>query len=207
MLSCPRFGWWNTWNEIISWGGKGNSFPLRERTLQGAEGKGHFLPAGFQIKCSLCFPGVHIQKKKKSCSDPQNNPKRAMGRFDNGTVHWERAKGLKSPSYQAAYRESIIPCLSDATCSGSRLSFPHWIVFSHLLLQMFQGHWKLESPVSDRAGEQIGGGLRGTSPEWGSPFFQHSSCLSHWKQGMQSPDMLHNRLWLNFGWTFPHKTR
>ena len=119
-------------------------------------------------KVQFMFPWSSHSEKKKSCSDPQNNPKRAMGRFDNGTVHWERAKGLKSPSYKAAYRESIIPCLSHATCSGSLLSFPHWIVFSHLLLQMFQGHWKLESPVSDRAGEQIGGGLRGIPPEGGA---------------------------------------
>lgn len=79
MLSCPRFGWWNTWNEIISWGGKGNSFPLRERTLQGAEGKGHFLPAGFQIKCSLCFPGVHIQKKKNHVVTLKTTPRELWG--------------------------------------------------------------------------------------------------------------------------------
>lgn len=59
------------------------------------------------------------KKKKKSCSDPQNNPKRATGRFDNGTVHWERAEDLspqvtKQPKEKALFHTWAMPHAPDS---------------------------------------------------------------------------------------------
>lgn len=41
-----------------------------------------------------------------------------MGRLDNGTVHWKRAKGLSSQVTKAVRRESIVPRPSHATGPG-----------------------------------------------------------------------------------------
>lgn len=49
------------------------------KCVQERGGRGTLLPAGLQIKLGLCSLRVDFQekkKKKKTCSDPQNNPKR-----------------------------------------------------------------------------------------------------------------------------------
>lgn len=122
--SCPLF-WWEEhvkWNRLPSAErGKAIASHLCQHTFQEVEEKGHFLPAWVQIQCSLYSLGVHIQKKKKkkSCSDPQNNPKRATGRFDNGTVHWERAEDLspqvtKQPKEKALFHTWAMPHAPDS---------------------------------------------------------------------------------------------
>lgn len=80
------------------------------KCVQGRGGRGTLLPAGLQIKLGLCSLRVDVQEEKnKTCSDPQNNPKRDTGRLHNWSVHLETEKGLQSSTYKATHRESIIP--------------------------------------------------------------------------------------------------
>lgn len=54
------------------------------KCVQGRGGRGTLLPAGLQIKLGLCSLRVDVQEEKnKTCSDPQNNPKRDTGGLHN----------------------------------------------------------------------------------------------------------------------------
>lgn len=96
----------------FSWMGKATASIFFQHTLQG---EGTLSACWAPNKALFMFPwSSHSGKKKKSDSDPLNNPKRAIGRLDNGIVHWERAKGLssrvtKQPKEKALFHDPAMP--------------------------------------------------------------------------------------------------
>lgn len=83
----------NILNEIIylQLGGRRQELPTRINTYYREEKRRDISTCWAPNKTQFVFPWSS-HSEKKSCSDPQNNPTRAMGRLDNGTVHWERAR-------------------------------------------------------------------------------------------------------------------
>lgn len=83
----------------------------------------------------------------------------------------------------------------------SELSVPHGMVFSHLLLQMFGGHQKPESPVSDSAGKHIAGelGARSLRSEALSVLWlSHRPCEQRMQNPIEPGKSTVIKPWLNF---------
>lgn len=160
-------------------------------------------------KALFMFPWSSGKRKKKSHSDPLNNPKRAIGRLDNGIAHWERAKGLsslvtKQPKEKALFHAPAMPH-APIVAFFSTLN----CVFTSIVANV--------SRPLEAGGSCFWHGWRadcqglegGTFPEEGAlvlntPVFSQSL---EGKNAKTRPACCPNRLWLNLGWTFPHKTR
>lgn len=151
------------------------------------------------------FPYSWLSGGKKTRSDPQNNPKRDTGRLHNWSVHLETEKGLKSSTYKATYRESIIPHPGLAPCPNHCFLFHTELCF-HIYCCKCLGPPEARESSFWLSWRAHCWRARATFPEEWSPFplrLSHRPC----EQRMQTPLCQQSRLWLNLGWTFPHKTR
>lgn len=128
-----------------------------------------------------------------------------QGRLHNWSVHLETAKGLKSSTYKAAYRESIIPPPGLAPRPNQCFLFHAELCFHIYCCEWLGPPEASESSfwLSRRAHWWRAGG---TCPEECRSFRALAGSQSS-EQRMQTPQRRQNRLWLNLGWTFPHKTR
>lgn len=120
--------------------------------------------AGVQIK-RFMFPWSAESERKKSCSDwPSKQAQGAMGRLDNGTVQWKRAKGLSSQVTKAVGRGSIVPSPSHATGPGPAFLCTLNCVFTSIVANV-SGPQEVGEPGFWHGWRTDCRGTKGTFPE------------------------------------------
>lgn len=128
-----------------------------------------------------------------------------MGGFIIDQFTWRQQRGLnplhtKRPTGKALSLPQALPHAPiSAFCSTRNC------VFTSIVANGW-GHQKPASPVSDSAGEHIGG-------ELGAPALRSVALSGLWlahsplSKECKPPQRRQNRLWLNLGWTFPPQNK
>ena len=191
-IGLPRVAhnWSNlTHNIPFSWEGKSSSFPLMSAYITESKREGMLFTCWTLNKAQFMFPWSS-HSEKKSCSDPQNNPRRGIGRSYNGPVHWKE-QGVLNPRVTKQPKEKAL-CHAWAMLHVlDRCFLFHTELCSHIYCcKCFRANsnWRVQFL------KQLESRLVG---DWGAvplrrePFFSTLQLSPHrWKQRRQSPLML-----------------